>query len=73
MTYLAETFVEKLVTYSLELDGKFILIEHVPAKVSLETGEQLFSPQTVEKLQRMILEKQPPKRFIETPVYEFSA
>jgi hypothetical protein len=70
---LQETFVERLVTYTLELTGQFIIVENVPARVSLETGEQLFAPETVEKLQTIIRSKQPPKRFVETPVYEFSS
>lgn len=68
-----ETFVERRVTYTLEKDGKFYLIENVPARVCLETGEQLFSPETVERLQQIIWEQQRPKRVIETPVYEFTA
>ncbi len=68
-----ETLVERFVTYTLEFDGKFVIIENVPARVSLETGEQLFSLATIERLQKMIWSGQPPKRFIETPVYEFSA
>lgn len=68
-----ETLVERRVIYTLELDGKFVIIENVPARVSLETGEQLFSPETVEKLQRLIWSGQPPKQLIETPVYEFSS
>ena len=39
--------IEKRVTYSLELNGKFILIENVPARVNEETGEQFFAPSTV--------------------------
>jgi YgiT-type zinc finger domain-containing protein len=46
-----ETFVERKVTYTIEVDGKFIIIENVPARVCLETGERLFSPETVERLQ----------------------
>ncbi len=61
------------VTYTLEMDGKFFIIENVPARVSEETGEQLFSPDTVERLQQIIREQQQPKRVIETPVYEFAA
>jgi len=68
-----ETFVEKKVTYMLELDGQFIIIENVPAKVSLETGERLFSPETVEKLQETVWEQKQPSRVIETPVFEFVA
>ena len=67
-----ETMVERKVTYTLEMDGKFILIENVPARVSLETGEQLFSPGTVERLQQMIWERKKPSRVIEVPVFEFA-
>ena len=28
-----ETFEERLVTYTQEVDGRFIVIEHVPARV----------------------------------------
>ena len=67
-----ETLVEQKVTYTLEMDGELFLIENVPARVNLETGEQLFSPTTVERLQQIILNKQGPVRFIETPVYNFT-
>ena len=49
-----ETFVEQRVNYILEMDGGFIIIKNVPARVCLETGERLFSPETVERLQQMI-------------------
>lgn len=67
-----ETLVEKKVTYTLEVNGKLIVIENVPARVNLETGEQLFSPDTVERLQKMIWEQKKPKRVIQVPVYEFA-
>jgi hypothetical protein len=68
-----EQLVEKRVTYSLELNGKFILIENVPARVNEETGEQLFAPSTVMLLQQIILDGQEPKRVIQTPVYSYAA
>ena len=68
-----ETMVEQRVTYTLEKDGRFIIVENVPARVCVETGEQLFSPETVERLQQMIWENEKPKKVIETPVYEFAA
>jgi hypothetical protein len=52
-----EQLVEKTVTYTLLKDDKFYIIEGVPARVNVETGEQLFSPETVEKLQRIIWEQ----------------
>ena len=68
-----ETLVEQKVTYTLELNGKFFLIENVPARVNIETGEQFFSPSTVERLQQIILNQEQPVRFIDTPVYNFAA
>lgn len=67
-----ETMVERRVTYTLELQGKLIVVENVPARVCLETGEQFFSPETVEKLQQMAWGQRQPKRTIQTPVYDFS-
>ncbi|GFE70602.1 hypothetical protein [Chroococcus sp. FPU101] len=67
-----ESFVEQSVTYTLEVEGKFYIIENVPARVNIETGERFFSPKTVEKLQQIIWEEKQPTRIIETPVYEFS-
>lgn len=63
--------IEKRVTYTLEVNGKFFMIENVPARVCEETGESFFSPETVERIQQMIWEQEKPKRVIETPVYEF--
>ena len=67
-----ETLVEQEVTYTLEVNGELIVIENVPARVNLETGEQLFSLDTVERLQKMIWERKKPKRVIQVPVYEFA-
>jgi len=67
-----ETMANKLVTYTLEYKKKLYLIENVPARVCLETGEQYFAPETVEKLQETLWEQKKPKRVIETPVFEFA-
>ncbi|MEG3839089.1 YgiT-type zinc finger protein [Microcoleus sp. herbarium14] len=67
-----ETMVEQKVTYTLEINGKFIIIENVPARVCLETGERFFAPETVEQLQKLIWEDRKPTRVIETPVFEFA-
>ncbi|MEG4529586.1 YgiT-type zinc finger protein [Microcoleus sp. D2_18a_D3] len=67
-----ETMVKQKVTYTLEVNGKFILIENVPARVCGETGERFFSPETVEQLQKMIWEDRKPIRVVETPVFEFA-
>ncbi|NJL19706.1 MAG: hypothetical protein HC895_00990 [Leptolyngbyaceae cyanobacterium SM1_3_5] len=68
-----ETLVEQTVTYSLQVNDKFFLVENVPARINLETGEQFFSPITMERLQQIILSQEKPIRFVETPVYNFAA
>lgn len=70
---MTETMEERRVTYTLEMNGKFYIVENVPARVCVETGEQFFAPETVEQLQKVIWEEQPPKRVLETSVYEFAA
>jgi YgiT-type zinc finger domain-containing protein len=67
-----ETMVETEVTYALELNGRFYIIEHVPARVCQETGEQFFSPETVERIQDLIEGGKKPARVVETPVYEYT-
>jgi YgiT-type zinc finger domain-containing protein len=67
-----ETLVEKEVTYTLYKDGKFYIVENVPARVDVESGEQYFSPKTVENLHKIILGQQKPVRTIQTPVFSFA-
>lgn len=66
-----EPLVERKVTYTLEINGKLIVVENVPARVNLETGEQLFSPETVEHLQKMIWEQRKPTRVMQVPVFDY--
>lgn len=68
-----EILIEKRVTYTLQINGKFVVIENVPARVNEETGEQFFSPSTVEQLQKMIVTGQESDRFTEAPVYDYAA
>ncbi|MEO7659626.1 MAG: hypothetical protein ABIV48_08425 [Pyrinomonadaceae bacterium] len=68
-----ETMKESRVTYTLEKDGKFYIVENVPARVSVETGEQFFAPATVDRLQKLIFSGTKPKKTIETPIFEFAA
>ncbi|MBA4379815.1 MAG: hypothetical protein C0393_03880 [Anaerolinea sp.] len=67
-----EKLVERKVTYTLDMNGQLVVVENVPARVNVETGEQLFSPDTVERLQKMIREQTKPKRMIQVPVYEYA-
>ena len=67
-----EILIEQKVTYTLEMDGKFFLIENVPARVNVETGEQIFSPKVVDRLQQIVWHQQQPIRTVKLPVYEYT-
>jgi YgiT-type zinc finger domain-containing protein len=68
-----ETMIETAVTYTIEVRGQLVVIEHVPARVCQETGEQFFSPETVERIHAIIAGGEKPARTMQTPVYEFAA
>ena len=67
-----ETFEERLVTYTQEVGRRFIVVEHVPCRVCRETGEELFSPETVTRLRTIVRSRLKPARVMETPLFEFS-
>ena len=69
---MKDTMVDTKVTYTLEHDGKFFIVENVPARVCRDTGEQYFSPETVEHIQAIIKSRREPDIVIETPVYEYA-
>jgi hypothetical protein len=64
--------VNREVTYSLYKDGKLYIVENVPARVDVETGEEFFAPETVERLHKIILGQKKPVRTIQTPVYSYA-
>jgi YgiT-type zinc finger domain-containing protein len=64
---------DRKVTYTVEVNGRIVVIEHVPARVCVETGEQFFSPDTVERIHANVRGDRKPVRTVQTPVYEFAA
>ena len=64
---------EQLVTYTIQLGDKLVVVEHVPAKVCIQCGERLYSPETVERLQKTVWEQRSPARMLQTPVFDFAA
>ena len=69
---MKETMIEKEVTYTLAHSGTVFIIEHVPARVCRETGEQFFAPETVEHIQTLIKSKKKPDKLVQAPVYEYA-
>jgi len=64
--------VDERVAYTIEVDGRIVIIENVPARVCRETGERYFSPDTVEHLQSLIWRDREPDRVVEVPVFDFA-
>ena len=69
---MGKTMLETTVTYTLEHEGRFYIIRHVPARVCEETGEQYFAPGTVERIQALIKGERKPDGVVETPVFEYA-
>ena len=62
----------KPVSITLNYQGKWIIVENVPALVCEQCGEQSFEPAVVDKMQHMIWNKKKPNRYIKTPIYDLS-
>ncbi|HZF13730.1 MAG TPA: hypothetical protein VFE33_33470 [Thermoanaerobaculia bacterium] len=71
--YPDEPFTEERVTYTRQVGDRFFVIENVPARVSQRTGEQFFSPKTVERIQAIIWGQGTPVRVLEASVFQFAA
>jgi HTH-type transcriptional regulator / antitoxin MqsA len=64
---------EEMVTYTIQLDEKLVVVEHVPAKGCTQCGERLYSADTVERLQTTAWEQRSPSRVLQAPVFDFAA
>ncbi len=69
---MKKTMMDAKVTYTVEPDGKILIIENVPARVCTQTGEQYFAPETVEHIQSIVKGGQKPDGVMETPVYDYA-
>ncbi len=58
------------IQYSQEFEGKFFIIENVPAKVCSQCGEIIISETVAEKIQKLVWSGAKPKRIAQVPVYE---
>jgi hypothetical protein len=68
-----EQFRDERVTYTLQVGERFLVIENVPARVSLRTGERFFAPETVERIQAIAWGNGKSPKVLETPVFQFAA
>jgi HTH-type transcriptional regulator/antitoxin MqsA len=66
------TYHETQITYSQDVNGHFVLVEHVPALVCERCGDTLLAPKVVEKLQSLVWQPVEPKRFEQVPVFDLA-
>ena len=65
-------YLSAAVTSDCSMADRLILVDHVPAEVCDRCGEVTLSPDVVERLQQTVWQREPPARFVETPLYEFA-
>lgn len=63
---------EELVNEVFLIEGKFILVENIPAKVCAHCGEAIFSREITEKIRRMVHGEAQPVKSIEVDVFAFT-
>lgn len=54
------------------IDGKFVLVENIPATVCVHCGEMTFSRETTEKIRRMVHGEAEPIKTVPLDVFAFS-
>ena len=63
---------EELVNEIFLIDGKFILVENIPARLCAHCGEATFSRETTEKIRRLVYGESAPVKSIQVDVFAFS-
>lgn len=62
---------DDFVSEVFQINGKHVLVEHIPAKVCHRCGEMIFSRETTETIRRLLHGKRKPKRTIKMNVFEY--
>jgi HTH-type transcriptional regulator / antitoxin MqsA len=57
---------------SYEEEGKYFLVEHVPAEVCERCGEKTYSPEVTDELLKFARDKFKPVKKLEVPVFDFA-
>lgn len=63
---------KKIVTFYYEEDGKYLLVENVPAEVCTKCGEKIYSPKVTDELLKFAKDKFKPVKSIKIPVFDFA-
>ena len=62
----------ELVEETFKIDGRYILVDRIPAQVCRQCGERSFSRETTEKVRRLVRGGASPRESVSMFVYEFA-
>jgi HTH-type transcriptional regulator/antitoxin MqsA len=62
---------EELVEEIFQIDGKYVLVDRIPATVCVRCGEETFSRETTEKVRLLVHGQAKPTKSIPLEVFEF--
>ena len=62
---------EKFISEVLDIDGRSVRVENIPATVCVNCGEPLFSRETTEKVRRMVHGEAKPVKSVQMDVFAF--
>ena len=62
---------EERVEEVFRIDGKYVLVDRIPATVCARCGEETFSRETTERIRLMVHEQTRPTKSIPLKVFEF--
>jgi HTH-type transcriptional regulator/antitoxin MqsA len=68
----SEEFQIDYVNEVFQIDGKFYLVENIPAEVCSRCGEEIFSRETTERIRVMLHEETKPLKSISMDVFTYS-
>ena len=63
---------EELVEEVFRIDGKYVLVDRIPATVCARCGEESFSRETTERIRLMVHGRTRPARSVALKVFEFA-
>lgn len=63
---------KRIVTFYYEEDGKYLLVENVPAEICMKCGEKIYSPQVTDELLKFAMDKFKPVKSIKIPVFDYA-
>ena len=62
---------EELVEEIFQIDGKYVLVDRIPATVCVRCGEETFSRETTEKVRLLVHGQAKPTKSLALEVFEF--